>query len=272
MAIAKEKYASRVINDNEEQTQPTAEATWLVFGAADDPAAFTALNGVIPAFYNFPSGRTGYLKNISLKDVAESTLETVVTHEAILTYGYRNPLLEYEFEIGGQSVTLTHSINTTPYTGGGRTAPDFNGGINVSADGKIQGIQVERALSQFAITKHWETSLLTEAYQLTLEGLASRVNNATFRGRAAGSVRFLGARGRINGEVTPITYRFEHSPNETNVTVGDITVAVRNGFQYLDVYRRKVSDSGAKKIVELPHSVFVHDVFESGDFSQLGLS
>lgn len=272
-ASAQEKYAARIISDSE---APSAETTWHVFGAADEIEAYAALAAApIPALYTFPSGKIAYLANVQIKDVYESTREQDLTHEATLSYSYKAPItagdIEYEFEVAAQSVTLTHAIDTTAYTGGGRTAPNFNKGINISPDGKIQGISVERAQFSFQVTKHWPAASVTQAYQIVLANLASRVNNASFYGLPAGSVKFLGARGRLSGDKFPITYRFEYSPNETGVTVGDITGIARQGWQYLDVYRRTISDDTAKKKTEVPHSVYIHKVFEDGDFSLIGL-
>ncbi len=61
-------------------------------------------------------------------------------------------------------------------------------------------------------------------------------------------------------------------PNEENITVGDITVASKLGWQYLDIYRMAIADSTSKKKIEVPHSVYVHTLPPGpGDFSLLGI-
>ncbi len=68
----------------------------------------------------------------------------------------------------------------------------------------------------------------------------------------------------------PITYTFDVSWPETGVTVADITGINREGFQYLDIYRRTI-ESGGKK-VEVPHTVYVHQVYPYSDFTTLASS
>lgn len=269
MAHAEEKFASRVINDSE---SPTAETVWLLFDYADEVAAYAGLIAApLPSTYTFPSGRVASLKSISIRDVSNNMWEANVSYDVHIPKVLDQ--VDYEFEAGSQQVTLTHALATTAYTGGGRTAPDFKQGINVSADGKIQGIAVDRPQFTFQLTKYWDPADVTAAYQLTVAGLVGKVNDATFPsgGLPAGSVKFLGARGRLAGNKFPITYRFEFSPNETGLTVADITGINRKGWQYLDIYRRTISDASAKKKVEVPHSVYVHTVYPEADFSALGL-
>ncbi len=118
--------------------------------------------------------------------------------------------VEYEFDIGLSDVTITHSIGTTAYSGGSRSAPDFQGGVNVSAEGKIQGVSVGQPTFTFALKKYWGISEVTQTYQLMLRDLCGRFNNATFYGLAAGSCRFIGAKGRPERpSYWPIEYRFE---------------------------------------------------------------
>lgn len=239
---------------------------------ADEVAAYAALVAhPLPTTYTFPSGRVASLTNIQITDVNEKSWDFRVSYSVYVPKVENE--IDYEFEAGSQSVTLTHALATAAFTGGGRTAPNFQNGINISSDGKIQGISVDRPQFTFSLTKYWPTALVTPAYQLTVAGLVGKVNNAPFPagGLPAGSVRFLGARGRVAGNKFPISYRFEYSPNETGVTVGDITGISRTGWQYLDVYRRTIADTAAKKKTEVPHSVYIHTVYPPADFSVLGL-
>ncbi|MCA9132940.1 MAG: hypothetical protein KDA45_07285 [Planctomycetales bacterium] len=266
-----EKYATRAITDSE---SPSAELVYRVYDAESEVAAYAELAALpIPSSYTFPSGKVATLNAIGIREIAESA--SGFTYEATLSFSTYEPKqandVDYEFEAGAQSVTLTHATATTAFTGGGRTAPDFKRGINVSADGKIQGISVDRPRFSFSVTKYWPVASVTTAYQLIVAGLVGKVNNATYYGLAAGSVRFLGARGRIAGDKFPVTYRFEFSPNESGVSVGDISSISRTGWQYLDVYRHTVVDDNAKKKTEVPHSVYVHTVYDPGDFSTLGV-
>lgn len=267
MPEACEKFASRIINDSE---SPTAETVWHLFDYADEVAAYAGLIAApLPSTYTFPSGRVATLSNIAIKDISDSQWEATVSYSVYVPKVLEQ--VDYEFEAGSQSVTLTHALATTAYTGGGRTAPNFQKGINVSPDGKIQGVSVERPQFTFQLTKYWAPELVDAAYQLVIAGLVGKVNNATFYGLPAGSVKLLGVRGRLAGNKFPVSYRFEYSPNESGLTVGDITGIARTGWQYLDIYRMVISDDTAKKKIEVPHSVYVHTVYEPGNFGLLNL-
>jgi hypothetical protein len=267
-----ERFAARKINDSE---SPSAETTYMVWDdgtntITDEITAYAALVAhPMPTTYTFPSGRVADLVNVAINDIDEKNWDFVLSYDVFQPKEEND--VEYEFEAGSQQVTLTHASATTPFTGGGRIAPDFGGGININSNGEIQGISVDRPRFNFTLTKYWPTAVITPAYQIAVSQLVGKVNNATFGGYAAGTIRFLGARGRIAGNKWPIAYRFEFSPNETGISVGDVTGISRTGWQYLDIYKRTTSDATAKKKVELPHSVYVHTVYEPADFSILGL-
>jgi hypothetical protein len=270
-----EKFASRRITDAE---SPSAETVWQVFGngvtITNETQAYAALVAhPLPTIYTFPSGRVASLVNIGISDITNAMWEFVVRYSTFEPKQVDE--VEYEFEVGLQEVTITHALATTAYTGGGRTAPNFQKGVNISADGKVQGVSVGQPSFAFSYTKYWDRADVDAAYQLVVKGLAGKYNNATFPtsgGLAAGTVRFMGARGAPKGKKWPITYRFEHNDNESSIAVGDITVATKLGWQYLDVYRRTIADGSAKKKIEVPHSVYVHTLPPGpGDFSLLGL-
>jgi len=275
MGIA-ERFAKRQVTDSE---NPTAETVYQVWNDADDTyadeaEAYAALIALpIPSTYTFPSGKVARLSSIAISDIDEASWDFKVS------WGYNAPKeadsTEFEFNIGIQDVTVTHALATTAYTGGGRTAPDFKQGVNISSDGKVQGVSVGLPTFSFSVVKHWALADITPAYVMAVKGLAGKYNNANFQPVpwptpfAAGTIRFVGAQGKETGLKFPISYRFEFQENTTE-TVADITSIAKLGWQYLDIYRRVISDSGAKKKIEVPHSVYVHDLPPGpGDFSVL---
>jgi len=184
--------------------------------------------------------------------------------------------VEYEFDVGLQDVTITHATATQAYTGGGRVAPDFQRGVNISKDGVPQGVSVGQPTFSFQLTKYWPLegpNAVTRPYQLLVRSIAGKYNNADFYGLPAGSVKFIGARGKPGDQKWPITYRFEYNENESNIQVGDITVASKLGWQMIDIYMMTVSDTASKKKISVPHSAFVHTLPGAGpgDFSLLDI-
>ncbi len=271
---ASERFAKRQVTDSED---PSAETVWAVYiddehpVIADEVAAYAILMPLLPTFYTFPSGKLAVLQAVNITDIDERSWDFKASY-AKLQRKEEN-FIEYEFDIGLQEVTLTHALATSPFTGGGRTSPDFKNGVNISSDGKVQGVSNGQPTFAFQLTKYWPIDDVTAAYQLVLKSLAGKYNDDEFGGLPAGSVKFMGARGKPSGQKWPITYRFEHSDNETGITVGDITGINRLGWQYLDIYRRVISDSASKKKIEVPHSVYVHTLAPgAGDFSLLELA
>lgn len=268
-----ERFAKRSVVDSE---NPSAETIWSVWVDAEHPTiadeseAYAIVAPLIPTTYTFPSGKIAVLQSVNVTDIDERSWDFKLSY-ARLQRKEEN-YIEYEFDIGLQEVTLTHALDTTPFTGGGRTAPDFKKGVNISSDGKVQGVSVGQPSFTFSVTKYWPIAAITRAYQLQVKSLAGKFNSADFYGLPAGSVKFMGARGKPSGQKWPVTYRFEHSENETGLTVGDITGINRKGWQYLDVYRRVIGDSSSKKKIEVPHSVYVHTLAPGeGNFSILGI-
>ncbi|MBC7077795.1 MAG: hypothetical protein H5T92_05745 [Synergistales bacterium] len=81
---------------------------------------------------------------------------------------------------------------------------------------------------------------------------------------------FLGASGSKRGEEDwEITFRFAASPNATGLTVGEITGIAKKGWEYLWVRYADDVDDDAKVLVKRPIAVYVEQVYQYGDFSQL---
>jgi len=77
------------------------------------------------------------------------------------------------------------------------------------------------------------------ATSLNLFILTGRVNQAAFKGFAAGEVLFLGASGSKRGDGDwEITFNYAASPNVTNLPVGSITVASKKGGVPLHTMRQ----------------------------------
>ena len=152
----------------------------------------------------------------------------------------------------------------------GRTAVPFVAmPLGVTKD-SVDGTDITVPVYNFTETHHIPVANVTNAYKTALFLLTGRTNNATFRGFAAGEVLFLGASGSQRGfEDWEITFRFAASPNVTGLSVGDITGIAKEGWQYLWVKYADTESDGA--IVKQPVAVYVEKVYESGDYSALGI-
>jgi len=117
-----------------------------------------------------------------------------------------------------------------------------------------------------------DTITARAAYKGKLFGLTGKINDASFKGFAAGEVLFLGASGsRRSDDDWEIAFEFASSPNKTGLEIGGITGIAKKGWQYLWVRYSPRPDALAKVLIQYARYVYVHDVYEEGDFSDLGI-
>lgn len=184
---------------------------------------------------------------------------------------------EYTFDTGGATTKITQSLETVAvYAPGGLPdPPDFQGAIGVSED-HVEGCDVTTPTFNFTETHKFADSAVDAAYKMTLFRLTGKTNAATFKGLAAGECLFLGAAGTKRGdEEWAVTFRFACSPNVTGLTLGsgsgEIPGIDKNGWDYLWVRYADFVDDTALQLVKRPVAVYIEKVYESGDFSTLGI-
>ncbi|MCL2641662.1 MAG: hypothetical protein FWD53_12510 [Phycisphaerales bacterium] len=181
----------------------------------------------------------------------------------------------FSFETSGGTQHLSQSIQTVGRYPG--NAPDCGGAIGVTHD-SVEGVDITIPIYQFSETHYIAALLVTNAYKGTLFRLTGKVNNAAFRGCAAGECLFLGANGsqRIKGETEvdgdwEITFKFAASPNATGLVVGTITGINKKGWEYMWVRYEDREDDAANVLVKKPVAVYIEKVYEEGNFAQLGI-
>ena len=179
----------------------------------------------------------------------------------------------FAFDTGGGTMHRNQSIKTV-----GRfpsTAPDFGGAIEVDNEGNVNGVDVTMPVLNFTETHAMAGSRVSTSYKKTLAARTGTAHTSSFRGFSAGEVLFLGASGtkRSKKATAPweITFRFAVSPNQASLSVGDLRVSGKKGWDYLWVrYADKVSDN-RKNLVKKPVAAYVEQVYPEGDFGNLGL-
>lgn len=269
MAVSVEQmFPERLDNDR-------AESQWLVRGASTAYAARSAVESTAPTT----------LINTDLKrtNVEVRLLEGVDSTNAWLArVQYTRPgaksqdppvpgeAARWSFETtGGQQHIEVGESHVNSYAPAGETAPDHDGAINVTEDG-VEGVDVGAPTFRFSLTKAFNDG--SEPSASTLADLTFTTNQATFQGFAAGEVLFLGATGSQRDDGSwEITFTFERRKNRTGLTIGSITGIAKKGWEYLWVEFRQDTDATAGRRVRLPIAVHVEQVYESGDFSQLGV-
>jgi hypothetical protein len=187
-----------------------------------------------------------------------------------------------DFDTTGGTQHITVSKATTSYVPGGGTVRDVKGVIGDDGQ-RVHGVDIGFAVYRFS--EEWlfpdanppgtpaagiAAATCNSTYRAILKALTYTTNAATFRGFAAGEVLFEGATGRrVKGGYFSVTFKFAVSPNASSITVGDITVSAKGGWQYLDV--RMKDSSNADRVVQIPAQANVHTVYGSGDFSTLAI-
>lgn len=178
---------------------------------------------------------------------------------------------------GTQHITCSKAGDTQRYAAAGVTARDFKGSIGVT-ESSVEGVDILAPALRITMQVRVAGGSITDAYVKDLARLTGKVNNAAFKGYAAGELLFLGANGqqKVGAGDPTITYEFEASENVVGLTYTDyqgnnINVASKGGHEYLWVSFADTEDAAAKTVTQRPHTVFVETVYESADFSLLGI-
>lgn len=267
----------------------SATIDYYVFGESDE---VTAHAGALAQFTSdFPSGyrsmplRTTSIEKIGV-DAFKCPFQVGLTQNQAQPSNIPNPsdpddpLNEFNttmsFNLVGGTTHITNSlavINT--YTASGFTAMDFKGAIGVefSAGGsqtRVRGLDIFTPILDYTYTTQFANDVVTDSYIDTIFALTGQVNNATFKGRPAGSVLFKGARGSRKGQDRwEIGFEFAYSENKTGLTIGDITGIDKKGWEYLDILYMPAASRVNGLDVSVPQQVTIHKVYETGNFKNL---
>jgi len=181
---------------------------------------------------------------------------------------------EFSFDTTGGTQHITQAKSTVavypdPAIG---VASDWQGAIGVTDDG-VNGIDVVVPEEVYQETHQIAHATVIGSLKAAISALTAKVNNATFKGYAAGEVLFIGAQGRRRKteDFWTITFFFRISRNATSIVVGPITVTSKEGWDYLDVQYESAEDETASMMVKKPVAARVYRVYDRGDFSTLGI-
>lgn len=257
-------------------TSPSATLKYYIHGTDDESVALVTLDGATTYFYQ------GMIRqSLGVKPIGDPTVS--LGWYGDVKYGKPNPSnspsetgdMHESFSTSGGTQTIMQSYSTTPYALTGETAPDFKNAIQVTGDGEnqtVQGVSVTSPIYTFSETHYMEYDDVTIPYRGKIYELTGKTNQSWFKGLKTGECLFLGATGSVRGDNVDweITFNFAASPNENDLEIGDITGISKEGWQYLWVRYKKELD-GDNNLISVPKSVYVETVYESGDFSELGI-
>ena len=245
----------------------TAVLEYLIKGTDDDVEAKNALGITAPLDYdelqrkNWSVDRIGnYLWRGSVRYVHEEYILPETGESS------------FAFDTGGGTQHITQSMQTIAKYGlPGQTAPDFKGAIGVTHD-NVEGVDITVPVYNFSETHYLPVETVTQAYKDKLRSLTGKVNDADFKGHTTGECLLLGVAGAQRGaDDWEISFRFASSENKTGLTVGEITGIAKKGWEYMWVRYANAEDTTAKALIKKPVAVYIEKVYESGDFSELGI-
>ncbi|HAT10333.1 MAG TPA: hypothetical protein DCS97_07015 [Planctomycetes bacterium] len=246
----------------------SADIPYCVISATDEADVRATALANIPTTYNgIP--RSG----ISISERLNQTTWKVIARyeQASSSGGSDTATLEntYTFETGGgtQNVKSGWSIPSRYYDGGS----DVPSSSAINCDGEtVAGVDITIQQFQWSDTYWFAPSVITEEWKQTIAYMTGKVNSTTFRGYPSGEVLFLGASGSKQGNgYWQITFKYAHQPNRTSFTIGGITVASKEGWDYMWIrYEDDVSGSGAQKAaVKKAKFVYIEKVYEYTNLS-----
>jgi len=179
------------------------------------------------------------------------------------------------FDTTGGQVRITSSLETIAmYNSSGSATPDNKQTIGDTKSGDVEGVDIVVPAMRWTVSYTQPLATVSEAYIRTIEMLTGTTNDATFWGRPAGEVLFMGATGSMGIKADPtIDYSFVRMPNLTSQTIGDITGIDKKGHEYLWVWfeSTEVDTGSEKRIASVPKKVYVERVYQSEDLSALAI-
>jgi hypothetical protein len=258
-----ERWHSRSATVDVDPSKDNQDLVYIASGTDDDAVVKATAAANLPATYG---GQL--LQNFQIDRVAE------LIWEVTARYGKKEKKdvgdSTFEFDTTGGTQHITQALETVGFAGIAG-APDLQEAINVTKD-SVEGCDI--VVPQYA----WSESFIVDdadvdsAYKATLFALTGRTNDAPFRDFAEGEVLFKGARGSKRGKDDwEINFSFAASPNITGLQIGDLPPCTdtKGGWDYVSV--NYVDDVDADTLIKRPSFMRILRVYESGDFSLLGI-
>ncbi|QDV66263.1 hypothetical protein [Crateriforma conspicua] len=186
--------------------------------------------------------------------------------DVFINYGTRiTQSMRYSFDTSGNSARITHGFSETRYG----SVPPMDAALNVQ-DGRVEGFDKVIPGMKFSVTQNWNKAFVTDAYLWELENLTGTINRDPFLGRAAESLLFLGASGGQESAGDPeITYHYLAGRHIQNLQIGDITGINKKAHQFIWPDWREEVDTGTHRIRKVVKGVYVNDVAEIADWSDM---
>lgn len=239
----------------------SAERLYLAVGYDSESAALTAAQAEAPATYAGLEQRTAEITEIISETMQRISVKYGNTPMGETYY----PGSSFDTTGGTQHITQSLANMGKYWPNGVDEPPALSGAIGFDGE-NVSGCDIVMPVGNWSEKRYLDDGDVNQGLYHSLTG---KVNNGTFLGYAAGTVLFMGASGSRNAKLGlwEIDFKFAYSPNRSNLTVGDITVTTKKGWEYMWVRYGDIIINGQK--VKVPVAVYVEKVYEEADLSQL---
>lgn len=262
---------SRSYSRNSQNVLEKAELLYQVIDTEDEDEVEALIQATLPALFGgllFQDYDVGKQEGPIWDVTAKYARKVPAVPPGTLPQSFDSKL-SIDFSTSGSTTHITQSIVSTGYPEG--SAPDEKDAIGVTSRG-VEGIDVNEGGFEWTETYSISATLIDELYLKTLRDLSWTVNNAEFRGFDEGELLFHGVTGsHRQGEDARLSFTFTARPNEVNLEIGDITIPLVEGHQYVDVRYKDDVDAVGGFDVKVPQFVYVHTVYFKSDFDRLGI-
>ena len=275
----------------------TRTRVFNVIGTANEDTLHAACNAAISTTYpywTFPGQPQVKLRaeSYSVEYLGDTAWKVTINYEKVGADDstQSSPLKRSRsFDTSGGTQHVTNAKKKGADTGetrygisGLNDAASMKGAIGVE-DGRVNGVDIVVPALSWSESYDVPSSYVTSAYIRQLAILTGTTNAQTFRGFAAGEVLFVGAQGAHEWDDQrgygpwSLSFKFVASPNAgatgtiPALEVGDISGIEKKGHEYLWIAYASGEDTSKNQIIRTPIAAYVDRVYDSGDFSKLGI-
>jgi hypothetical protein len=211
-------------------------------------------------------------KDVRVDPVGMNLWDVEVSYGALAGKQPENGDVNWTFDTTGGTAHITNALeHLNDY---GSYAPNHGGAIGVTSEGDVEGCDIPVPSRRWTETWLMNALSLPFSYGDTVELLTGTTNNATFRGKAAGSVVFLGASGGGSTKdpgFFELTFQFATGRSMVNETICGISGVYKLPWEYLWHEFEKQTDDDAKKKIKKLIGIHRERVLYPGNFALLGI-
>lgn len=246
------------------------------FSPNDDAGLAQFVYATFPVYRTFP---VSVSDNITLYLTQHSATEDDSGWIVTLTYSIPQgdqldpSYIQFGIDLGGETEHISKSIgvlSSAVKTGSSLTPPNTYGMIGITKD-NITGTDIVSKSMNFNITSYFDASIWTTSALNALYLQIATTNNALFYGFAAGEVLLvsISAQGDNSYKKVPVTFNFSAKPNAVALADYGFPALTAPGHAVIDYLYSNAVDQNFP--LKLPNYRFVHQVYQTSDFSLLGI-